>query len=211
MNFLITAATREELIITQQLALHHTSDKWTCAITGIGIAATVYHTLKLLQTDSYDAAINIGIAGSFTERLPVGSVCGVSKEYFGDCGIQTSQGFRTLFDEHLINSNAFPFVDGALHAPTLRQPVFDIDIPKAVGVTVHTVSGEQQRIAGLQARFSPDIETMESAAFLYVCLQEKIPFIALRAVSNKVAPRDRSTWDIPLALNNLAEVLKAMK
>ncbi|MDR3236736.1 MAG: futalosine hydrolase [Prevotellaceae bacterium] len=211
MNFLITAATREELAIAQELAPHRTPDVWTCAITGIGIAATVYHTLKLLQTGSYDAAINIGIAGSFTERLLVGSVCCVSKEYFGDCGIQTPQGFHTLFDEHLVDRNAFPFVDEALHAPTLRQPVFDADIPKAVGVTVHTVSGEQPRIAGLRARFSPDIETMESAAFFYVCLQEKIPFIALRAVSNKVAPRDRSTWDIPLALNNLAEALKTMK
>jgi futalosine hydrolase len=60
----------------------------------------------------------------------------------------------------------------------------------------------------LQSRFSPDIETMESAAFFYVCLQEKIPFLALRAISNKVEPRDKSKWNIPLAMQNLSNVLK---
>jgi futalosine hydrolase len=137
----------------------------------------------------------------------VGSVCCVNKEYFGDCGIQTPAGFFTLFDEHLLNDNTFPFVDGALQAPA--QPLRLVaGIPLATGVTVHTVSGEPQRIADLQARFSPDIETMESAAFFYVCLQEKIPFLALRAISNRVESRDKSRWDIPLALQYLGKALK---
>jgi futalosine hydrolase len=151
--------------------------------------------------------VNIGIAGSFTERLPVGSVCNVNKEYFGDCGIQTPKGFFTLFDEHILNDNTFPFVNGALHAPA-PPAGFIAGLPAATGITVHTVSGESQRIAELQAHFSPDIETMESAAFFYVCLQEKIPFLALRAISNRVEPRDKSKWNIPLALQNLGNVLK---
>jgi futalosine hydrolase len=204
MKLLITAATPEELLVAQQLAAvmpetHH------CAVTGIGIAPTAYHTLKCLHSGHFDLAVNIGIAGSFTERLPVGSVCVVTKEYFGDCGIQTPKGFLTLFDEHILNDNTFPFVDGALHAPPLSHVA---GIPAATGVTVHTVSGEPQRIAELQSRFSPDIETMESAAFFYVCLQEKIPFLALRAISNRVEPRDKSRWNIPLALQNLSNVLK---
>jgi futalosine hydrolase len=206
MKLLITAATPEELLVAQQLAAV-TPETCHCAVTGIGLAPTAYHTLKCLQAGHFDMAVNIGIAGSFTERLPVGSVCVVNKEYFGDCGIQTPKGFFTLFDEHILNDNTFPFVDGALHAPV--QPMAYIaGIPAATGVTVHTVSGEPQRIAELQSRFSPGIETMESAAFFYVCLQEKIPFLALRAISNKVEPRDKSKWNIPQALQNLSSVLK---
>lgn len=205
MTLLITAATPEELLVAQQLAAA-APGACRCAVTGIGMAPAVYYTLKCLQEDRYDMAVNIGIAGSFTDRLPVGSVCCVQKEYFGDCGIQTPKGFLTLFDEHLLGENTFPFVDGALHAPA--PPASVAGIPLATGVTVHTASGERQRIAGLQARFSPDIETMESAAFFYVCLQEKIPFLALRAISNRVEPRDKSKWDIPLALQNLGQALK---
>jgi futalosine hydrolase len=207
MTLLITAATPEELLVARQLP-SVAAGTCHCAVTGIGLAPTAYHTLKCLQAGHYDMAVNIGIAGSFTGRLPVGSVCCVQKEYFGDCGIQTPQGFLTLFDECLLHENTFPFVDGALHAPA--PPAAIAGIPPATGVTVHMASGEPQRIAALQSRFSPDIETMESAAFFYVCLQEKIPFLALRAISNRVEPRNKSKWDIPLALQNLTRALNCL-
>jgi futalosine hydrolase len=56
-------------------------------------------------------------------------------------------------------------------------------------------------------RYHPDIETMEGAAFFYVCSKENIPFLALRAVSNRVEPRDKAKWNIPLALKNLSDEL----
>jgi futalosine hydrolase len=49
---------------------------------------------------------------------------------------------------------------------------------------------------------------MEGAAFFYVCSKEKIPFLALRSVSNRVEPRDKEKWNIHLALDNLSEKLK---
>jgi futalosine hydrolase len=48
---------------------------------------------------------------------------------------------------------------------------------------------------------------MEGATFFYICRGEKIPFLAIRAVSNYVEPRNRGKWNIPLALGNLAEKL----
>jgi futalosine hydrolase len=48
---------------------------------------------------------------------------------------------------------------------------------------------------------------MEGAAFFYVCSKENIPFLALRAVSNRVEPRDKAKWNIPLALKNLSDEL----
>jgi futalosine hydrolase len=48
---------------------------------------------------------------------------------------------------------------------------------------------------------------MEGAAFFYVCSRENIPFLAIRAVSNKVEPRNREKWNIPLAIKNLSEKL----
>jgi futalosine hydrolase len=44
---------------------------------------------------------------------------------------------------------------------------------------------------------------MEGAAFFYVCLMEKVPFIELRAVSNEVGERDKSQWDIRVAFSVL--------
>jgi futalosine hydrolase len=48
---------------------------------------------------------------------------------------------------------------------------------------------------------------MEGAAFHFACLQEKIPFLQLRCISNYVEVRDKSKWNIPLAVKNLNQVL----
>ena len=48
---------------------------------------------------------------------------------------------------------------------------------------------------------------MEGATFFYICSREKIPFLALRAISNRVELRNRNKWNIPLALDNLSEKL----
>ncbi|MDR3350757.1 MAG: futalosine hydrolase [Prevotellaceae bacterium] len=208
MKILITAATGHELLAAQQAATATVHDI-TFAVTGIGIAATAYHTAKLLLAEPCEFALNIGIAGSFTPRLPVGSVACAVKEYFGDSGVQTPAGFSSLFDEQLLNENTFPFVDGALNAdmPPAMAGLFS-EYPPATGVTLQTATGEQQRIDGLLRRFQPDIETMESAAFFYVCLSEKVPFAALRAISNKVEVRNKAAWNIPLAIQNLETAVR---
>jgi futalosine hydrolase len=47
------------------------------------------------------------------------------------------------------------------------------------------------------------IESMEGAALHYVCLQEAIPFIQLRSVSNFVGERDKTKWRMEEAVDHL--------
>ncbi|MDR3132406.1 MAG: futalosine hydrolase [Prevotellaceae bacterium] len=210
MKLLITAATENELLAAQQAA-GASAQAVTFAVTGIGIASTAYHTTKLLLTGAYDWALNVGIAGSFTGRFPAGSVVCPVKEYFGDSGVQTPAGFSSLFDEQLLHENTFPFVDGALNAdmPPVAAGLFK-GYPPVTGITLQMASGAQQRIDELQQRFHPDIETMESAAFFYVCLSQKVPFAALRAISNKVEVRNKAAWNIPLAIQNLEIAIRGI-
>ena len=208
MKLLITAATDNELLAAQEI-IAVSNHQITCATTGIGVTATAYHTTKLLLSESFDLAINIGIAGSFTKVYPIGAVVCPVKEYFGDSGVQTPAGFSSLFDEKLLSENTFPFVDGALKNNLSAELLEKIQtISQVTGLTVQMASGEQQRIDELWQRFGAEIETMESAAFFYVCLSQKIPFFALRAISNKVEVRDKTAWNIPLALQNLQNTLK---
>jgi futalosine hydrolase len=48
---------------------------------------------------------------------------------------------------------------------------------------------------------------MEGAAFFYACLAAKVPFVEIRSISNRMEPRNRDAWDLPLAVRNLNEVL----
>jgi futalosine hydrolase len=203
MNILITAATEIELQAIKEKAKLLQNYSIDFCVTGIGCTFTAYTLAKKLQNATFDLVLNVGIAGSFGKHIPAGTVVTVEKEIFGNLGITYPHKFSTLFDENLVNRNKYPFTDGKLFCPYLKT--FNLGNLKIVsGITVDAASGEQRQIEKLKTMFNADIETMEGAAFFYVCLSEKVPFLEIRAVSNCIEPRDKSKWNIPLALENLA-------
>ena len=70
-------------------------------------------------------------------------------------------------------------------------------------ITINEITTNENRISILNEKYHPAVESMEGAAFHFVCLQENIPFLQLRAVSNYVGERDKSKWKIDLAIKNL--------
>ena len=81
-------------------------------------------------------------------------------------------------------------------------------LPKANGITVQTVHGNEQSIALLRQRNpSASIESMEGAAVFYAGQLEGIPVIEIRSVSNPVEPRNRAGWDIQGAIHSLNQFL----
>jgi futalosine hydrolase len=72
------------------------------------------------------------------------------------------------------------------------------------------VQGATQNIENWLKNADADIESMEGAACFYVCLLEKIPFLEVRSISNYVEPRNRANWNLPLAIQNLNQVLVEM-
>lgn len=185
-------------------------------LTGIGATSTCYRlTKKILEAATegmpYTLVINTGIAGSFcTEKFPIGSAAVIEKEHFGDLGFETTFGFQTLFQYDLLDADLFPYKGGALYRTTLEPPLEELlsGYDKATGITVQTVTGNPYKVEDIKNRFSPDIESMEGAAVYYVCLQEKVPFFEIRTVSNAVGERDKSKWNIPLALQKLTGICK---
>ena len=210
MKILITAATQFELDALSSRWCEdsekiHTID---LLVTGLGSVATAYNLTKALSDEFYDLALNIGIAGSFSGNYPIGSVVGVRYDCFADLGVAEESGFKTAFDMNLLLPNSRPFTDGWLSCPYLdRYPTLS-HIPKVKAVTVNTVTGTDKRAEELKNLFSPDIEGMEGAAFFYVCISENVPFLQIRSVSNMVGERNKSKWNIPLALDNLGIALE---
>lgn len=213
MNILITAATETELAPLSQ-CINSVNNKTTInckfiqlAVTGIGITLTTYQLTKLLQANKYDLVVNIGIAGSFSNNIAIGDTVLVQREYFADWGVYSPNGFATVFDEKIMAHNTPPFNNGALYCPYTSQFNVLNSLPQVTGVTVNATSGNDEQIKSVYNKFTPDVESMEGAAFFYVCLMENIPFIEIRSISNRVEKRDKSKWNIPLAINNLSKII----
>ncbi len=173
-------------------------------ISGVGMTFTTYHLTRALARNKYDLVINAGIAGSFRDELAIGSVVNVTREEICDLGIELPEGAISLFEAGFMEPNEFPFQDGKLINP---HKFSGMDLPSVSAVSGNLSHGNPDSIAKIVATYDPDIESMEGGALFYVCLQEKVPFLEIRAISNYVELRDTTKWDIPLAIENLTDEL----
>lgn len=214
MNLLIVSATPFEIApLLQHLQAHfiehepahfHKGElKVAVLITGVGLPLTAYAMGKVLALKKYDLAINVGIAGSYNRNLQLGDVVEITSDYFGDLGVEEANGdFTSVFALSLIEPNQIPFTNGAL----INQNPGKF-LPSVKGLSINKVHGFESSIKAIQSRYPADVETMESAAFFYACLMEQQSFLAIRAISNYVEPRNRANWNIPLAIENLNKML----
>ena len=176
---------------------------------GIGTMSTAWNMTQWLAVNKKpDLAINAGIAGSYREEYPVGSVVMPVTDCFADAGIEDGDNFMTLYEVGLAGKDDFPFRNGLLHSENSYGEELKEILNTVDAITVNTATGSEKTKQHLIQKFNPGIETMEGAAFFYICARERIPFVAIRSVSNRVERRDRNNWNIPLAVDNLSLALE---
>lgn len=175
-------------------------------ITGVGSISTFWAVQKWISVNGKpDLALNAGIAGSYKNQILIGDVVMPLSDCFADAGIEDGENFLTLSEAGLSSTNEFPFRDGLLLADERYSERMHSMLKGVRAITVNTSTGTEATRDRLLNKFNPDIETMEGATFFYICIREKIPFLALRAISNMIEHRNKSNWNISLALKNLSE------
>lgn len=176
-------------------------------ITGIGMVPTAYYLGKTLATNKYDLAFNLGICGSFNPELNIGELVNITRDRFSELGIESGEDFilseeLKLSEQHYFSTPYNLITNNYISDYTLFE-----SIKKVKGITVNTISGNDDRIEKIKSKFKPDTESMEGAAFLFACKLENFHCLQLRAISNYVKQRDKTEWDIPLAVNNLNSLM----
>jgi futalosine hydrolase len=198
MKILVVAATEMEIapFLAQNIVAN-------TLITGVGAPACMYLLTKCLLQNKYDFVIQAGIAGTFKNQYPLGQTFIVKTDLFADLGIQEKENFFTLFEKGFVNENAFPNTNGRMENTT--ENYFSLLPVKAI--TINTVSDSLTQTELYKKKYDADIESMEGAAFHYVCMQEDIPFLQLRSISNFVGERVKTNWKMKEAIDNLNENL----
>ena len=146
-----------------------------------------------------------GNAGCFDRKIPLGTVVAVKKETIADQSVIELKKLKTLFDLKLVPHDEFPFSNGWLE--NNNQVLKKLKLKKVNGISVNEITTSRQRVRFYEESFQPAIESMEGAALHYTCLMEKIPFIQLRSISNYIAERDKTKWDMKKSIVNLNEAL----
>lgn len=177
-------------------------------VTGVGSISTAWKLKHWITLNGKpELIINVGIAGSYKDELLPGDVVMPYSDCFADAGIEDGDNFFTLTEAGLVSADEFPYRGGLIFTDSKYSDKIKSILKPVRAITVNTATGSEASRRKLLGKFNPDIETMEGATFFYICSQENIPFIALRAISNKVERRNKNNWNIALALNNLSAKL----
>jgi futalosine hydrolase len=193
MKILLTAATEMEMnAIHAEIpaALH--VDR---LVTGVGMIATAHSITRKIAHSKYDLAINFGIAGSFKKDIRIGEVVFITEDFLSELGAEDGADFLTLDQIGLEGISRIKSDFKGAEIDGLRR---------VKSITVNTVHGNVDSIRKIVSRLDPDIETMEGAAFSFVCQQERTDFLQIRAISNYVEKRNREEWNIPFAIENIS-------
>ncbi len=173
---------------------------------GIGMLAASFALTKLAIEDKPDLIIQVGIAGTFDTTQPLGTVVVINEETIGDLGVEEDGKWKDLFDLKLEKSSYHPFEKRKLPNQWLTKYNL-LGLHEVSGITVNEISTNQERIQKLMKKYNPTIESMEGAALHYVARETNIPFIQIRAISNYIGERDKSNWQMKLAIDNLNQTL----
>jgi futalosine hydrolase len=171
--------------------------------TGVGMVATAAWCSDALARATYDLGLNFGLCGSFDQTLEPGTVVHVQSDRLAELGAEDGDRFLTIHELDLLGDDEFPFTRGQLvnsappDNPALRG------LPVVEGITVSTVHGNAGSIAAVVRRFTPQVESMEGAAFMYACMIHRLAHAQVRAVSNIVETRNRRAWNVAGAIDSL--------
>jgi futalosine hydrolase len=205
MYILLTAATNFEI----QPAINFLAERdciigdhqFEILITGIGSMSTAYWVTKAISKRRPDYMLQAGVAGSFSPQHPPGSLVMISEEICGDLGVEENREFKDVFDMGLPQITT-PYTGREL-VNSYTEKFQQHQLPCVKAITINEISTRADRIQQLQQKYAPVVESMEGAAFHYVALMEKIPFMQLRAVSNMVGERDKKNWKMKEAIEVL--------
>jgi len=205
MRVIITAATNLELDGCAKKAsqvFKKSKLKISFHATGIGMLASGVKLTQLAATHKPELIIQMGIAGSYSKKEPLGKVMVVASESIADLGVRENDTFKDLFETGLQKENEVPFKKRKL----INQGVKKVNLLKtntAAAVTINEITTSVKRIKEIIAAQNPVLESMEGAALHYVGGLTKTPFIQIRAISNYVGERNKAKWKIKESIEQL--------
>lgn len=211
MRVIITAATNGEWMPSFQKinpAYAGTNKRFSVGFheSGIGLLASSVSLMKMFVQETPSLIIQVGIAGCFDKKLPLGKVFAVKDDFAGDIGVMENKVWKDLFDLKLDKPNDAPYEKKSLPNPWLSQYNL-LKLPTKKGVTINTISTDKNKIDLYSGRYKASLESMEGAALHYIGRDLNIPFIQIRAVSNYVGERNKAKWNMQEAIYNLNETL----
>ncbi len=188
-------------------------------ITGPGVFNAVSAFTNYLNQFVPGMVVATGIAGVFKQAgFHIGDIGLATHDHYIHTGIQTENikndplPFDLIEQHPLTRQGLYPFdkekVENYQKKISQKYSGEDsMNIFKGPFITVSTITSSLDYADQLYLEFGAVMEAMEGAACAHVAACHDLPIIEIRAASNFVGERDKSKWDMDVAVKNLGQVL----
>jgi len=176
---------------------------------GVGPVAAAIGTAALL-TGGYEMVVSAGIAGGFGGRVEIGDVVLANLATYADLGVRIEGGFLSLRDMGIDQDSSLAFGDQRL---VDRMRAASVSVLVGEVLTLSAMTGTDADADELASRYPRALaEAMEGFAVIAATRIDHGPrYVAeIRAISNIIGRRDRSTWNIPRAFGALADAMSTL-
>lgn len=208
MSTLILVPTQLEMnVVRNQMTVSGDGDEFLFELCGFGPIAAAARTAALLARHKPDRVMLIGIAGSYTERLPVGSAHRFGSTACDGVGVGAGRDFISAgelgWPQFNCDSTA-PKVGDLL----VLDSAYVGGIPEAgLLVSCCSASANKDEARWRMSRFPNAVaEDMEGFSVALACSLASRPVQIVRGISNQVGNRDHGSWRIDDALSAAAKL-----
>jgi futalosine hydrolase len=176
---------------------------------GIGPVAAAATTAAALAAHTYDFVASAGIAGGFRDRAAVGSIVVADRVTFADLGVLGDDGFLDLRAMGLPQDNSYPLASGSI-----AQRLTTVIAARGQILTLACMTGTDAAAEELQRRYPQAVaEAMEGFGVVEAAQRaSRIPSYVteIRAISNVIGRRDRTTWRMADAFDALSNAFATL-
>ncbi len=177
--------------------------------TGIGVVNAAQALTAALEHLHPALVLQIGIGGAYlASGLNPGDLALATQENYGDLGVITPAGWFPaeeigipILSTDRDHYNAYPLNPERVANAERILKLSGEPVARGPFVTVQQCTGRRDIGDALAARFNAICENMEGAAAAHLCTLYAVPFLELRAISNRVEDRDKAAWEIPRAVH----------
>jgi futalosine hydrolase len=170
---------------------------------GVGMAAAAAATAYAFGQEPFDVVLSMGIGGGFDGRAAVGDVVVATSSVACQLGADSPDGYLDFGSLGLAETVLTTTGNVAVLAARLGA------VSGAV-LSVSTVTGTDARAAEYAERWDPVAEAMEGFGVWTAAKAARVVPYEIRAISNRVGRRDRTSWDIAGALAALTRASKRL-
>lgn len=173
-------------------------------ITGAGIPLSMLSLVQHISKKRPDMILQVGIGGALNDQLPLNEVFWVKRDRFFEMGMEDHHQIIPLNAAAWFNAPEYFNLDGSVDAANLPPWLALEGLNLVEGFTVLKGHGADASIAAARKRYPQvDIESMEGASALFCGRYFGIDTLQLRAISNRVEPRNTDKWSIEGAVGAL--------